>query len=120
MLPTIRAFAGTPDQYLFALVILTWLLTMGAKSQAHHETLLGIAPPATASQKSTRKASLMMLAETLRHVVTPERFFLDAERPGSRVALRRVGRNLGAYARWGFIASERPVADPISKRAVGR
>jgi hypothetical protein len=95
-----RAFAGTPDQYLWryfaiphgianfiinallafvlapgasvptpqivvdtviALVILTWLLTMGAKSQAHHETLLGIAPPAAASQKSTRKASLMML-----------------------------------------------------------
>jgi hypothetical protein len=95
-----RAFAGTPDQYLWryfaiphgianfiinallafvfapgasvptlqivsdtviALVVLTWLLTMGAKSQAHHETLLGIAPPAAASQKSTRKASLMML-----------------------------------------------------------
>jgi hypothetical protein len=95
-----RAFAGTPDQYLWwyfaiphgianfiingllafvfvpgalaptrqivgdtviAFVVLTWLLTMGAKSQAHHETLLGIAPPAAASQKSTRKASLMML-----------------------------------------------------------
>ena len=46
---------------VIALIILTWLLTMGAKSQAHHETLLGIAPPAAASQKSTRKASLMML-----------------------------------------------------------
>lgn len=49
-----------------------------------------------------------------------ERFFLDAERPGSRVALRRMGRNLAAYARWGFIGQERPVADPVTKRAVGR
>jgi hypothetical protein len=49
-----------------------------------------------------------------------ERFFLDAERPGSRVAIRRMGRNLAPYARWGFIGQERPVADPVTKRAVGR
>jgi hypothetical protein len=60
------------------------------------------------------------LAAGFSRVEPPERFFLDAERPGSRVAQRRVGRNLKPYARWGFIASERPVADPVSKRAVGR
>ena len=49
-----------------------------------------------------------------------ERFFLDAERPGSRVAERRLGRNLAPYARWGFVGSERPIADPITKRALGR
>jgi hypothetical protein len=49
-----------------------------------------------------------------------ERFFFDAERPGSRIAQRRMGRNLAAYARWGFVGSERPIADPVSKRALGR
>jgi hypothetical protein len=49
-----------------------------------------------------------------------ELFFMDAERPGSRIAERKVGRNLAAYARWGFVGSERPIADPVSKRALGR
>jgi len=49
-----------------------------------------------------------------------ERFFLDAERPGSRTAERRLGRNLGPYARWGFIGTERPTADAATKAAVGR
>jgi hypothetical protein len=49
-----------------------------------------------------------------------ERFFLDAERPASRIAQRRMGRNLAAFARWGFVGHERPVIDPITKRAVGR
>jgi len=49
-----------------------------------------------------------------------ERFFVDVERPGSRVAVRKLGRNLGAYARWGFVGTERPVADVDTKRAVGR
>lgn len=49
-----------------------------------------------------------------------ERFFLDAERPGSRMAMRGLGRNLRAYARWGFIGTERPIADVATKRAVGR
>jgi hypothetical protein len=49
-----------------------------------------------------------------------ERFFLDAERPGSRVAERRMGRNFAAYARWGFVGTERPIADPVTKRALGR
>jgi hypothetical protein len=49
-----------------------------------------------------------------------ERFFMDAERPASRVAERRLGRNLAAYARWGFIGTERPIADPVTKRALGR
>jgi hypothetical protein len=49
-----------------------------------------------------------------------ERFFMDAEQPGSRVAERRMGRNLAAYARWGFVGTERPIADPVTKRALGR
>jgi hypothetical protein len=49
-----------------------------------------------------------------------ERFFLDAERPGSRMAVRRLGRNLQPYARWGFLGSERPTVDAVSKRTVGR
>lgn len=49
-----------------------------------------------------------------------ERFFMDAEQPGSRVAERRLGRNLAGYARWGFVGTERPIADPVTKRALGR
>jgi hypothetical protein len=49
-----------------------------------------------------------------------ERFFLDAERPTSRMALRALGRNLQPYARWGFIGSEKPIADVTTKRTVGR
>lgn len=53
--------------------------------------------------------------------ITPaERFFLDAERPGSRMAARALGRNLSAYDRWGFIGSEKPIVDPVTKRTVGR
>lgn len=49
-----------------------------------------------------------------------ERLFIDAERPASRVALRRVGRNLAPYQRWGFIGTEKPIVDPKTKRTVGR
>lgn len=49
-----------------------------------------------------------------------ERFFLDAERPGSRMAQRSLGRNLQPYARWGFVGSEKPIADAATKRTVGR
>jgi hypothetical protein len=72
----------------------------------------------------TRDAELRYLADYLAagavRIEPSERFFLDVERPASRMALRRLGRNLAAYARWGFIGQERPVADPITKRAVGR
>lgn len=60
------------------------------------------------------------LAAGFPRVEPSERFFLDAERPASRVAVRRVGRNLAGYARWGFIGHERPIVDPITKRSVGR
>jgi hypothetical protein len=50
----------------------------------------------------------------------PQRFFFDAERPGSRIAARKLSRNLEAYSRWGFVGSERPVADVDTKRTVGR
>lgn len=53
-------------------------------------------------------------------VEPPERFFLDAELPGSRMAARKLGRNLAPYARWGFLGSERPIVDARTKRTVGR
>ncbi len=53
-------------------------------------------------------------------VAAAERFFFDAERPGSRTAARKLGRNLAPYARWGFVGTERPVVDAASKRTVGR
>ncbi len=53
-------------------------------------------------------------------VEPPQRFFLDAARPGSRMAARQLGRNLAQYSRWGFIGSERPAADLVTKRTVGR
>lgn len=49
-----------------------------------------------------------------------ERFFIDAERPGSRTAERRLGRNLSPYAEWGFVGTERPIADAATRRTVGR
>jgi len=53
--------------------------------------------------------------------VSPEeRFFLDAARPGSRTAERALGRNLTPYARWGFVGTERPVADMGTRQALGR
>lgn len=48
-----------------------------------------------------------------------ERFFIDAERPASRLAARNLGRNLAAYARWGFVGHERPTVDPATKRTLG-
>jgi hypothetical protein len=76
------------------------------------------------AKSETGDAELRYLADYLAagfaRVDPSERFFLDTERPASRIALRRVGRNLAAYARWGFIGQERPIADPITKRAVGR
>jgi hypothetical protein len=60
------------------------------------------------------------LAAGHRRLDPVERFFLDLERPGSRTAERRLGRNLAPYARWGFVGNERPIADPITKRALGR
>lgn len=49
-----------------------------------------------------------------------ERFFIDAEKPGTRGAERNLGRNLAPYARWGFVSQERPIVDPLSKQTVGR
>ncbi len=49
-----------------------------------------------------------------------ERFFFDAERPGSRTASRKLGRNLAPYSRWGFIATERPTSNAHTKATVGR
>jgi hypothetical protein len=56
----------------------------------------------------------------LARVEPAERFFLDAARPGSRMERRALGRNLEPYSRWGFLGTERPIADPTTKRAVGR
>ena len=49
-----------------------------------------------------------------------EHFFVDDVRPGERSAARRAGRALAAYARWGFLAVERPTIDPHRKVRLGR
>ena len=48
-----------------------------------------------------------------------EKFFFDAERPGSRIAKRHAGRNLAPYRRWGFVAVERPASNVFTKKIVG-
>ncbi len=60
------------------------------------------------------------LAKGHRRLDPPERLFIDAEVPGSRVARRKQGRNLRAYSRWGFLGTERPTVDAFRKRTVGR
>jgi hypothetical protein len=60
------------------------------------------------------------LAAGFSRIEPDERFFVDADRPGSRMAARSLGRNLKPYARWGFIGNEKPIVDPVSKRTVGR
>ncbi|MBI2896200.1 MAG: hypothetical protein HYY06_21760 [Deltaproteobacteria bacterium] len=49
-----------------------------------------------------------------------ERFFVDTEKPGTRMAERRFGRNLQQYARWGFLGTERPTADTATRSVLGR
>ncbi len=49
-----------------------------------------------------------------------ERYFISGARPASHMAKRETNRNLSAYAHWGFIGTERPVANPINKAQVGR
>ncbi len=60
------------------------------------------------------------LAAGFGRVSPPERLFFDVERPGSRMARRKAGRNLSAYARWGFIGTERPTTSVATKQRVGR
>jgi len=74
----------------------------------------------TASMDSEFRFFADYISAGFERVSPSERFFMDAERPGSRIAERRLGRNLAAYARWGFVGSERPIADPVTKRALGR
>lgn len=75
------------------------------------------------ARSATEDVELRHVTEYLRagfaRVVPAERFFLDAERPASRTARRKAGRNLKAYARWGFIGTERPTTSVGSKRLVG-
>jgi len=47
-------------------------------------------------------------------------YFIDSGVPGNRTSQRRLGRNLRAFARWGFIGSERPTANAFTKQTVGR
>ncbi len=49
-----------------------------------------------------------------------QHFFVDDVRPGERTAKRRLGRALHEYARWGFVAVERPTLDPHRKIRIGR
>ena len=76
------------------------------------------------AREATDEAEFRYFADYMaaghKRVEPAERFFMDMERPGSRVAARRLGRNLAPYARWGFVGTERPIADPVTKRALGR
>ena len=76
------------------------------------------------AREATDERELHYMADYLgkghRRLEPPERFFIDAEVPGARIAQRKLGRNLRAYARWGFIGSERPTVDAFRKRTVGR
>lgn len=75
------------------------------------------------ARSATQDAELRYFADYLgagtARVAPAERFFLDAERPGSRMARRKAGRNLKAYGRWGFIGTERPSTSVASKQLVG-
>lgn len=76
------------------------------------------------AREATPDRELRYMAEYVsrghRRVDPPERFFIDAEVPGSRRARRKLGRNLRAYTRWGFLGNERPTVDAFRKRTVGR
>ncbi len=74
--------------------------------------------------EASRDAELRAMVAYLRSGWSPvfpaERFFIDLDRPGSRRSERRRGRNLRAYAAWGFIGAERPTMDAFRKQQVGR
>lgn len=76
------------------------------------------------AKTATSDAELRYMADYLcagfARVDPAERFFLDAERPSSRMAQRALGRNLQAYSRWGFVGHEKPIVDVTTKRTVGR
>jgi hypothetical protein len=65
-----------------AFVVLTWLLTSGAKGQARNEALLGIAPPAAASNKKVWSASLTALLGGLAFAVVVGVLFFVTKAPG--------------------------------------
>ncbi len=75
------------------------------------------------AREATKDSELRYLIDYLGagfgRLAPAERFFLDAERPGSRMGRRKAGRNLKALGRWGFIGSERPTVSIASKRRVG-
>jgi hypothetical protein len=72
------------------------------------------------SQDAELTAFADYVASGFARVEPAERFFLETELPGSRGAARNLGRNLTPYARWGYVGQERPIVDPVSKRALGR
>jgi len=76
------------------------------------------------AREATRDEELRFFAEYVcrgwPRVDPAERFFVEGDKPGSRMAARKLGRNLAPYARWGFIGTERPSADARTKRTIGR
>ncbi|MBX3273430.1 MAG: hypothetical protein KF729_24415 [Sandaracinaceae bacterium] len=76
------------------------------------------------AREATREREVHYMADYVakghRRLEPPERFFIDAEVPGSRLARRKLGRDLRAYTRWGFLGTERPTVDAFRKRTVGR
>ena len=76
------------------------------------------------AKEATAERELHYMADYVakghRRLDPPERLFIDAEVPGSRLARRKQGRNLRAYSRWGLLGTERPTVDAFRKRTVGR
>ena len=75
------------------------------------------------AKQATRDRELRYLGDYLAagvlRINPVERFFMDTERPANRMAQRKAGKNLKAYKRWGFIATERPTVSVTTKQLVG-
>jgi hypothetical protein len=91
-----------------------------AKMRSPQALLVALEFAKDASSESEFRYWIEYLSAGWPRLNTGESFFFDLERPASRRAKRRIGRNLAAYVRWGFTGSERPVVDNTTKRSVGR
>ena len=83
-------------------LILTWLIASGSKSQARVETLLGIAPPAAASQKSVMNALMTTFFAGLGFTVVVGVILWLTKTPGLDVFSWAAYRGVvfGVYAGW--------------------
>jgi hypothetical protein len=99
--------AIVPTQHIIvdtviALVVLTWLLASGARSQARNEALLGISPPAAASTHSVLSALSRVFLGGLAFSIAVGVVFWLTKSPGLSIVSWAVYRGvvLGVYAGW--------------------